>query len=243
MRRFWSWLAVWLGKHAGLVAIIGLLFTVFMALGTTQLKFQTSQSSYLNRSDQVYKDDASYEELFGGQAMVVMISMDPGRTIDEFFTAHNLAQLDQLVTELHANSKQQQIFNVIDPASVLNFSADLTLKNVVAGRVVPAKDITRSVAGEALLRATTADQSATGKAARQKDAVTTLNRYAAVKGTKDLLNPEWVKFLLYNNEPKPTIRLALRTFFPDTTHAELIVRLYGNQPLDAQSASAQYVTD
>ena len=64
-----------------------------------------------------------------------------------------------------------------------------------------------------------------------------------MKGPKNLLNPEWVKFLLYNNEPTPTVRLALRTFIPDTTHAEIIVRLDGNQPLDDQSASAQYVQD
>jgi uncharacterized protein len=241
MRRFWSWLAVWLGKHAGLVAIIGLLFTVFMALGTTQLKFQTSQSSYLNRSDQVYKDDAHYEDLFGGQAMVVMISMEQGKTIDEFFTAHNLDQLDKLVAELHTNAKTHQIFNVIDPASVLNFSADLTSEDVVGGKVVAAKDITSSVAGKALVRASGVDQPASSKAARQKDAVTTLTRASAVKGPKTLLNPEFVKFLLYNNEPTPTIRLALRTFIPDTTHAEIIVRLDGNQPLDDQSASAQYV--
>ena len=54
-------------------------------------------------------------------------------------------------------------------------------------------------------------------------------------GAKTLTNPAWVKFLLYNNTPTPTIRLALRTFFPDTHHAEIIVRLEGNQPLDAQS--------
>ncbi len=91
------------------------------------------------------------------------------------------------------------------------------------------------------MRASAVDPIGVGKAARQKDAVTTLNREAAVKGPKNLLNPAWVKFLLYNNEPTPTIRLALRTFIPDTTHAEIIVRLDGNQPLDAQSASADYV--
>ncbi len=37
------------------------------------------------------------------------------------------------------------------------------------------------------------------------------------------------------------MRLALRTFFPDKQHAETIVRLKGNQPLDDQSASADFV--
>jgi hydrophobe/amphiphile efflux-3 (HAE3) family protein len=241
MARFWSWLAVWCGKHAGLVGVIGLVVTVFLALGMTQLKFQTSQASYLNKSDLVYKDDVHYEDLFGGQAMVVMFTMQDGRTIDQFFTPHNLTQLDALAGELRANAKTHQIFNVIDPATALKYSSDLTLDQVVDGRVVPAANITQSVAGGSLLRATQIDGTAAGRAARQKDAVTTLQREAAVQGTKTLTNAEWVKFLLYNNEPTPTIRLVLRTFFPDVHHAEMIVRLDGNQALDAQSASADYV--
>ena len=33
--------------------------------------------------------------------MVVMISMDQGKTIDQFFTAHNIDQMDKFVAELH----------------------------------------------------------------------------------------------------------------------------------------------
>ena len=117
MQKFWGNLAVQLGKHAGIVSLVGLLITLSLGYGITKLQFATGQDSYLNKSDQVYKDDAHYEDLFGGQAMVVMISMDQGKTIDQFFTAHNIDQLDKLVAELHANAKTHQIFNVIDPAS------------------------------------------------------------------------------------------------------------------------------
>ena len=48
MQRFWSWLAVELGKRAGLVAVIGLLITLIAGYGTTKLKFATGQDSYLN---------------------------------------------------------------------------------------------------------------------------------------------------------------------------------------------------
>ncbi len=43
MRRFWATLAVQLGKRAGLVSIVGLLVTVGLGLGITQLKFATGQ--------------------------------------------------------------------------------------------------------------------------------------------------------------------------------------------------------
>ena len=167
MKRFWSWLAVWLGKHAGLVAIIGLLFTVFMALGTTQLKFQTSQSSYLNKSDQVYKDDAHYEELFGGQAMVVMISMDQGKTIDQFFTAHNLDQMDKLVAELHANAKTHADLQRDRPGvgAELQRRPHLEERRGRPGRVA-SRTSRRASPARRCVRASTVPQSASSKAAR-----------------------------------------------------------------------------
>ena len=60
MQRFWSWLAVYLGKHAGVVAIVGLLVTLVLGFGTTKLSFATGQDSYLNAEDQVYKDNVAY---------------------------------------------------------------------------------------------------------------------------------------------------------------------------------------
>ncbi len=166
MGRFWSWLAVWCGKHAGLVGVIGLLLTLTLAAGTTQLKFQTSQASYLNRSDQIYKDDVHYEQLFGGQAMVVMFTMDGNATIDQFFTPANVTKLDALVAQLNAGSTQHQLVGVIAPSTVLRFSSNLTTEQVVDGKILPAADITKSIAGGALLRATTVDPTAAGKAAR-----------------------------------------------------------------------------
>ena len=239
MKRFWSWLAVWCGKHAGLVGILGLLLTLALAAGTTQLKFQTSQASYLNRSDQVYKDDVRYEQLFGGQAMVMMVTMQGGRTIDQFFTPGNVAKMQAFSAELRANAKKEQLLNVIDSVTILDFDSDLITKNVVDGKVVDTPFPTGGVAGDALVRGLSADPTTAGKAARTADATVLLKRASEVTGPKTVLNPSWVKFLLYNDQGN--IRKALHTFFPDKYHAQVIVRLQGNQPLDAQSASADYV--
>ena len=94
MQRFWSWLAVNLGKQAGLVSVIGLLLTLALGAGITQLKFTSSQDAYLNKSDQVYKDNVSYQKLFGGEAMLTVITMDKGHTVDELLNDANRAKLD-----------------------------------------------------------------------------------------------------------------------------------------------------
>ena len=100
MQRFWSFLAVGLGKHAVVVTLVGLLITVGLGLGITQLKFQTSQDSYLNKSDQVYKDNVAYQRLFGGQAMLTVITMEPGHTVDELFTPDGISAMRQFATSV-----------------------------------------------------------------------------------------------------------------------------------------------
>ena len=54
MQRFWMRLAVWLGRHAGLVALLGLLVTLVLGFRHHRLEFQTGQDSYFNKSDQVW---------------------------------------------------------------------------------------------------------------------------------------------------------------------------------------------
>src|SRR3954447_8650054 len=92
MRKFWSSLAVQLGKRAGLVSVIGLVVTLVLGYGITKLEFATGQDSYLNKNEQVFKDSVAYQDLFGGQAMVTLVTMGEGHTINELFTPANLEQ-------------------------------------------------------------------------------------------------------------------------------------------------------
>ena len=130
MQRFWSVLAVNLGKRAGLVSVIGLLVTVVLGLGITQLEFATGQDSYLNKGDRVFKDNVAYQDLFGGQAMLTVISMDKGHTVDELFTAAGRDQLtkfhDQLV-------KTGAVHGVITPLE-LHIGKDYPVAAKSAGR-------------------------------------------------------------------------------------------------------------
>lgn len=225
MARFWSVLAVQLGKRAGLVSVIGLIVTVGLGFGITRLEFATGQDSYLNKSDQVYKDNVAYQKLFGGQAMLSVISMDDGHKVDELFDSDGTQRFEKMAKTL---TDEGTVLGIITPLTALQFS-----HNLVAS---PDGNVLNAIASKALLSAQTADPTEAGKAARAADTTKTLGRLGAVAGPQELSNPEWVKFLLYNNDGE--VRKALRPFFPDTTHALAITRLKGNQSIDQEGAAA-----
>ena len=232
MQRFWSRLAVELGKRAGLVSLVGLIVTLTLGYGITKLEFATGQDSYLNKSDQVYKDNVAYQDLFGGQAMLTVISMDEGHTVDELFTPEGIAQFEDFAQTLEDSG---QVHGVITPLTALEFDNSLVES--------PDGDPTHSIAGAALNRALQAEEPGSPEAeARFTDATTTLERLNAIpERQRTLDNPEWVNFLLYDNQDD--IRLSLRPFFPDPQHAQVIVRLLGNEDIEEEGAAAQLVQD
>ena len=221
-------LAVTLGKRAGLVSIIGLLITVTLGAGITRLEFTSGQDAYLNTSDQVYKDNVAYQKLFGGEAMLTVITMDKGHTVDELLNDTNRAKLEAVGKKLAANKKD--ILGVITPVDALVLS-----NNLVSSKTC---DPTQSIAGKAILaaqsRAPAADQ-----AKRLADAGTTLERVAKVPcAEQTIANQDWVKFLLIDNQGE--IRKALLPFFPDQRHALIITRLQGNASIEQEGRGADF---
>ena len=123
MQRFWSRLAVQLGKHAGLVTVVGLLVTLALGLGITQLKFATGQDSYLNKNEQVYKDNVVYQRLFGGEAMLTVITMEPGH---DRRRAVRRDRSPRELTRFHdALTRSGQVESVVTPLTILQFSDSL----------------------------------------------------------------------------------------------------------------------
>ena len=169
MERFWRSLAVTLGKRAGLVSVIGLLITVALGAGITQLEFTSSQDAYLNKTDRVFKNNVAYQKLFGGEAMLTVITMDTGHTVDELLTDRNRAKLTTVGKKLSAD--ERDILGAITPVDALVLS-----NNLVTSKSC---DPTQSIAGKAILgaqsRAPVADQ-----AIRFADAAKTLARVAKV---------------------------------------------------------------
>ena len=172
MQRFWSWLAVQLGKRAGLVSVIGLLITVVLGVGITQLEFATGQDSYLNKSDQVYKDNVAYQKLFGGEAMLTVITMDKGHTVDELFDDRPASdQFERCSHELTAgDDRRSRASSRRSRAAVLR-QPGASRRRRHHRRASPARRSWRRDAGSDDRRATRASA-----AARIADSVTTLQR-------------------------------------------------------------------
>ena len=232
MLKFWSWLAVNLGRRAGVVSVVGLVVTIAIGLGITQLDFATGQESYLNEDEQVAIDNVAYQDLFGGQAMLSVISMDEGHTVDELFTTEGIATFEQVGDAIRDSDG---VLGVISPLTALEFSSSLVTPE--SGNPFDAI-ATRALTHAQEVAAEQGDEESV--AAREADLATTAERLLAIPPDQHTLdNPDYVKFLLYDNQGE--IRRALRPFFPDETHALSITRLGGNQSIEEEGATSDEV--
>jgi uncharacterized protein len=219
------------GKHAGIVGVVGLAVTLLLGLGITRLEFATGQDSYLNKDDQVYKDSVAYQDLFGGQAMVSLFTMDEGSDVVDLFSPDNLARMQSVDEQLRGT---EGVVAVVSPLTALQFT-----QNMVSSE---SGDVTQSVAGQALLNARERDPDPASQARRLDDAATTLARISAFTPEQQTFdNPDWVRFLLYDNQGQ--IRKSLRPFFPDESHAQTVTRLVGNADIEQEGAASERVMD
>ena len=235
MHKFWSWLGLNLGKHWITVLVVGTVVTLVLGYGTTKLEFSTDQSNYLNKSDQVYKDNVKYQSLFGGEAMITLVTMDPGHTVAELFTADGIKQWTNVAADIRDS---RQVLNVVTPLTALQWNNSLVKS--------PSGDITQSVAGKILAADLARAKSASAQAVRSKSALATIARLNEIPvAQRTLDNPKYIDFLLYDNplpqQAKP-IRTPLLPFFPDARHAQMVVRLLGNESIKAEGKTADLVT-
>jgi hydrophobe/amphiphile efflux-3 (HAE3) family protein len=234
VHRFWSWLGLNLGRHWIVVLLVGALLTIGLGFGITQLEFSTDQSNYLNKSDQVYKDNVAYQELFGGEAMLTLVTMDPGHTVAELFSSDGIAQWTRIADRIE---RSPEVLNVVTPLTALEWN-----DNLVKG---PDGDVTRSVAGKILANGLARDPSERGREARYESAIATTARIGAIPvAQRTMDNPRYLDFLLYDNaapDGSKPIRTPLLPFFPDDRHAQMVVRLLGNQSIEEEGKVADLV--
>jgi hydrophobe/amphiphile efflux-3 (HAE3) family protein len=229
MRNAWSWLGLNLGKRAGTVSVIGLAITIVLGLGLTQLKFVTSNASYLNPSDQAQIENQNYQKLFGGDPIVTMFTMKPGNTIDNLFTPANVAEFESVQRQLKADPS---VFSAVTPLDAVQLSATLSKS--------PTGNPANSLAGKLLLSAYQRDPSAAGKSVRLKNITTLAANEAAIPTSQQVLaNPTWVHFLTHN--VNGSMRASSASFIPNNGHAAMIVFLKGNLSIDQESAAASSV--
>jgi hydrophobe/amphiphile efflux-3 (HAE3) family protein len=246
VKKFWSQLAVFLGKRAGLVAATGLLITGIMGFGLTKLEFATGQDSYLNPSDQVAKDNVAYQELFGGQIMIVLFTLEEegpngGLPVAGLATEENQLAITQAKAEIEANPNVEA---VITPLDALDYSATLLSRTPADPTDADAWDPLNSIAASATNEAIAAEEPGSPEAdARQADFEETAARLLPFVETtpeeRTLSNPDWVNVLLESNEG--TIRKPLLAQFLDEQHAQMIVRLKGNADIEAEGIGGEAV--
>src|SRR3546814_2512821 len=93
--------------------------SAILGLGLTKLEFATGQDSYLNTDEDVYKDNVDYQDLFGGQAMLTLFTMEEGKTIVDLFTPENMAAWEAIEEEVLADPGVQ---SVVTPRAALEFT-------------------------------------------------------------------------------------------------------------------------
>lgn len=232
MQKFWSRLAVLLGKHAGLVSLAGLVITLGLGYGITKLEFATGTDSYLNADEPVYKESIRYQDRFGGEASITVITMDEGHTVDELVSdPASRKVIEDVAAELR---KVPGVRSVITPLNALELSHNLLTRDPAAptvDRPATTANLLTSIASTAL---TAAQESSTGadQEARAADTAITTTRVLAIadESKRVIGDPEWTKVLLYDNQGE--VRLAQRPVFPDDRHALILTRFEGNLKVD-----------
>jgi hypothetical protein len=229
-------MAVEFGKRAALVGIVVFLVTAVLGAGLSKLEFATGPDSYLNADEDVYKDNRAYQGLFGGQAMLTLFTMDEGTTVVDLFTPANLEAMAEIEAEV---LEDPGVLSVVTPRTALEFTARLV---TLTPEGEPAENAAVSVAGIALLGATERDPDEAAKAIRTESSGQTLTRLSAIPVEERVFeNPAWVEFLLRDNQGE--IRKALRPFFPDDGHAQLVTRLTGNADIEEEGAASETVVE
>jgi predicted RND superfamily exporter protein len=214
-----------------------------LGIGATQIEFATGQDSYLNSDSQIAIDNREFQELFGGEAVILLFTAaDPETDVSDLFVGDNLAKLEAINTDL---AGIDEVESVVSPLTSLRFSEQL----IGVDEFGPAAN--------ALLSAPGRDEA--GTEARSADAAISLARNAAVPdGTREIGNPDWNQLLIFDNQgftvddggqpvPPPDdqrhIRLSLASTFPNLQTAVGGVILLGNASLDEQSAGTEQILE
>jgi hydrophobe/amphiphile efflux-3 (HAE3) family protein len=227
MRRFWEWLGLNLGRRAGLVGALGLLVTLALGLGVTTLKFTTSNSDYLNKNDRAYINSVRYESKFGGDPMAILISMNPGKTIDDLFTPANQQLITSLSQKLHHDS---WVYSDISPIDALSIASGLLTSPDGNPLDSPAANI---IGG-------TLAQDPSHVSVRAKYLGAQFNALTKIPPKQQVIsNPAWVQFLAH--ETNGQIRQSIQAVFPNDKHALFVVFLQPNLNINQESSAAESV--
>ena len=147
-----------LSRRTAATVVVVLLITIGLGIGLQRLDFSTGQNSYIDPASQVAKDNERYQNLFGGENMVVLFTVDEGKSVVDLFTPANITKFSDVEKQMLTSDAIQ---SVVSPLTLLQWTQDL---------------ITKGVASEIIARTIARDTDPAAAAIRQQDAVVTALR-------------------------------------------------------------------
>jgi uncharacterized protein len=210
-----------------------LLVLVVLAVGLPRLVFETTQEGLIGEGHPLAATNAEFQEEFGGEALLLVLSAHEGHRIDDLFTGENRRQLIDLEDRLRATDRFHAVLGPVG-------SLELGLRQFTVGPDILAAasariddevdDRSERLRLQSLLEARIAG------AAERASAALAAGAEQGLDDPVSLDNPAMVSFLLYEDDANSRTRAILRGAFPDTEHALLVARFPGNLPLDDAAA-------
>jgi predicted RND superfamily exporter protein len=122
MAAFWRSAGRLLNRRTAATVSVVILVTIALGVGLQRLDFSTGQNSYIDPASQVAKDNERYQKLFGGENMVVLFTVDEGKSVVDLFTPAYIAQFTEIVKQLLTSEAVQ---SVVSPLTLLPWTQDL----------------------------------------------------------------------------------------------------------------------
>jgi hypothetical protein len=244
MARMWQTVALVVGRHPVRVLVAVVATVAVLGVGASGLGFTTGQDTLVDPGSEVYQDNARYQDRFGGEPMLVLLTGD----IEDMTTPAALDEVAALEEDLRTTGDFPA---VVGPATALDFAARQlavapAMFEQAAGRDAAAaadeaRRAVRSDGGTAADQAAAAGQASADAAAEREAVLATETERLAAAGEQSLDNPAFVDFLIH--DPDGGIRPAMRDTFLDEGHALVLVRLEGNASIDEQAQGAAVVDE
>ena len=244
MRSLWASLSAAVTRHPlRVIAAVGAAVAL-LAAGLPRLEFLTGQETMVDPGAEVSRVNERYQDTFGGEPMLVLLTGD----IRDMTSSDGLAHVRALEDDLRASG---EFAAVVGPATALDFAAGqlgvapALIADATEREVATAVEAARSEAAADGRTPAEQEQAAaaagTVRRAEREELVAGEVARLTAAGEQSLDNPAFVDFLVFG--PDGDIRPAMGDNFLDERHALIVVRLPGNASIDDQARGADAVDD
>ena len=181
-----------------------------LAAGIPRLKFQTGQDTLLDPSSKIARDNAAFQQQFGGDPMLGLFEAPERSSILQLFTKDNRAALQRVEQRLQATGDYQSI---LTPLTILQFAQQTIQAQMKTQPAKLQQDLTAAgtkARANAAARGEPPAQQDIAAAAAEKKVTDAFNaqygadaqRFAAIANDQSFDNPKFLEFVLYGADGK-----------------------------------------